>query len=503
MGKLAQKTVKNSIYSVLEFGWPILLAIFVTPFIVKKLGIDAYGVWALVSVVLGFFALLDLGLTSASIKYIAEEYGKRDFRRINKIINSALLVYLLIGAIGGLTIFLSANVLVTKILNVPQNLINVAKFAFYLASLGFLINVISGVFACIPKAIQRYDVSTKINLFIGTLASVSNVSLLYLGFGLKGIVVLNLIISLLSLIIYFTIDKMILSEMRIRLFFDKKIFFMLLRYGLLVISTSIAGLIILQLDKFLIGAILGVGLVTFYVIPGSVAIKLQGLTVAVVAVVLPVSSMLSGTKQVEKLKALYLKGTKLILILITAITVPLLIFSYKFLFYWMGSDFAQKSGVVMMLLVATYYFLSLVSVPWNISFGLGKIKMNAVFSWLIAFLNVLLLIILLKPFGILGAAWAYLLSVIFIAPLNIIYIERKILNFSGFEFWKIYAKITFVGLLQALIVLLLTRFAFDIFSTLGLMIFSILIFPLIYIVLGFFKEEDKELVNTVLSFLKH
>jgi O-antigen/teichoic acid export membrane protein len=502
LGKLAEKTVKNSIYSVLEFGWPILLAILVTPFIVKKLGVDAYGVWALVSVVLGFFALLDLGIGTAAIKYIAQGYGEKDFEGINKIINSTLFVFFIIGSAGAVIIFVLTIPLVTKILNIPKNLVNVAEFAFYLASLGFLFNMINGVFACVPKAVQKYHISTTISLIIGTLSSVLTVLLLYLGFGLKGIIVLSLAISFLSLFIYIKVDKKILPKLIIRPVFDKKTFFMLFKYGIVVLATTVSGLIVLQLDKFLIGVTLSMAMVTFYVVPGNIAFKISGLTAAMVGVVLPVSSALQGTNQTEKIKSLYFKGTKFILIIITAISVPLLVFSHRFLFYWMGSDFAKQSSVVMMLLVATYYILSLNAVPWNISYGLGKIKMNAVFFGIIAFLNIGLLLILIKPFGILGAAWAYLLSVIFIVPLNIVYIERKILYLSGLEFWKICAKIAFVGLLQGAVVFFLAKLSFNLISTLGLMALSVLFFPLIYYVLGFFKEEDRELLKISLNFLK-
>lgn len=493
--ELAKKTVKNSFYGVIEFGWPVLTALLATPYIIRRLGVDAYGVLALITVVLGFFALLDLGLTYASIKYIAEEYSKKNLGNINKIINSTLFVYIIMGGIGLIIISLGSNIITTKLLNVSENLVEVTKFSFYIASFGFLINMVNGVFASIPKAVQRFDVSTIISVFIGTLTTASMVLLLYLGFWLKELVILNLAISFLSVVIYLIASKKLIPKLVIRPAFDKETFFKLLKYGSLFLFASISGLLVFHLDKFLIGAMLNISLVTYYVVPGNIAVKIQGLTSAMVAIVLPLSSMLSSKNQIDKIRALYFKGTKFILMIITMISVPLLVFSGKFLLYWLGPEFAAKSTTVMMMLVATYYFLSIAGVIWNISYGLGKAKINALFAFLTAFINIVLIFFLIKRLEIIGVALAYLISAVITTPLAVIYIERKVLKLSGFEFFRIYSRILFVGIIQGFIVFILERAASNMISVLALMVLSVFIFPLIYFLLGFFKDEDKQVVD--------
>lgn len=60
MSNFTKKLVKNSFYGILEFAWPVILSLAATPYIVHKLGVDAFGILALVSVTLGFFGVLEL-----------------------------------------------------------------------------------------------------------------------------------------------------------------------------------------------------------------------------------------------------------------------------------------------------------------------------------------------------------------------------------------------------------------------------------------------------------
>ena len=47
--------------------------------VVETLGDSSYGIYALVGTVIGYFALLDLGLGNAVVKYVAEYSGQKDF----------------------------------------------------------------------------------------------------------------------------------------------------------------------------------------------------------------------------------------------------------------------------------------------------------------------------------------------------------------------------------------------------------------------------------------
>ncbi len=494
-----KKFVKNSLYGVLEFAWPILLSIAVTPFIVRQLGIDAYGILSIVSVTLGFFAIFDLGLGLAAVRDIAEHYEKKDYIEINRVLSSILLTYLVIGTFGALVIVFAADFLTTQVINIPAQYLEVAKFAFYVAAFGFLFNMIIGVLGSIPKAIQRYDVSTKISIVFGTLTSLLMVLILYLGYGLKEVVILNLGISIVTGIVYIIVAKRLIPQIKIRFKFYKDIFFRLFKFGGFFLITGISGMVLLQLDKLLIGSLISVSLVTFYVIPSSITQRIQGLITSSVNILFPVTSALHGTGQIEKLQKVYRSVVKVVLVIATSIAVPVFIFAGQFLLYWLGPDFARESTTVMMFLVPTYLILGITSVPWSICLGVGKSNINALFSVLVAVLNVLLIFVLYKPFGLNGVAAAYFLSVIFINPVAINYIERKILKLSGYEFWSIYYKILLLAVIQGTISLMFIPLANSFLTTILLMGITALILPVLYTLFKMPSEEERKLFSFLVN----
>src|SRR4051812_735630 len=94
--------VRNVGFNFLSQFWFAALAIVVTPYIVRTLGASLFGVYIIVSAVLGYFAFLDLGLGSALTKYIAEYEAIGDMRRVGRTMQTAFAIYLGLGVIGAL-----------------------------------------------------------------------------------------------------------------------------------------------------------------------------------------------------------------------------------------------------------------------------------------------------------------------------------------------------------------------------------------------------------------
>lgn len=496
---LTRRTVKNSIYSMLEFGWPIIIALFASPFIVHHLGPDAYGVLSIVGITLGVFGFLDLGMGGAAIRQFAERYERGDTDGFNRVLATVMAFYLIIGSVGALLIAVMTNPLVTRLLSIPKSLQSIASFAFYLSALGFMFALVNGMFGSIPKAIQRYDVATKLNVVLGTVNTLTTVGILYLGYGLREVTIGSLVVTVITLPAAFFIAKRLVPTLRVRPHLDVPLLKELSTFGGYFLLSSIGVTLLYQLDKLLIGSFLGVAAVTYYVVPGNLAQKIQGLIGAAAAVAFPVSSALLGTGQRDQLLKLYREGTRMAFILATAIAVPMAVFSHRFLTTWMGAEVAGHSSLVYVLLIATYYLLGVTSVPWNISFGSGRAQVNAIFTFGIAFADIAVFLLLIKPFGIVGAAAAYLLSAVVGVPVLISYIERKVIGLSGLEYVKIWWRIGLVGVLQGILAWLALPLAVNVYATLALMAASAVSFLGIYVLLGFWTEGDKRLLTMVVE----
>ncbi len=447
---LANKTIKNALSGIIGFAWPILLALVSMPYIVHKMGNDVYGVLVLVISVLGFFAFLDLGVTNASIKYISEAYVRDDIDEIGKIIGSSLLLYLITGIGGGLVIIVITNSMVQRILDIPPAYHTDSIFAFRLAAFGFVLNMILGVFSAIPKALQRYDISTRINVSVSSLLTFTTIVLLYFGYGLREVVIANFFSSLVSLGLYITVVKKMLPTVVLRFSIDSATLKKLFTFGAFSLLVMISTTTQFQLDRILIGTYSGSAQVAYYAVPASIAFRIHGFVANIMGVVFPLCSELHATGQKLKLRELYLKASKYAFIVAISITTPLVVLSGQVMKYWMGNEYALKGSLVLILLTISSFFVSLSIIPALLLDGIGKPRVNAFFSVLSALLNILLCILLIPRYGVTGAALANLANFVLVV-LYLVTVDMRILHIGLFSFvTEIWSRPLAAALVQGL-----------------------------------------------------
>lgn len=487
---LLKRTANNSIAGFISFVWPIALYLAATPYIVFKLGKDEFGILSLVTVVLGFFALLDMGFSSASMKYVSEYHAKKDLQTTNHIVRVSISVYLVMGVIGALAIALLTNTIVTRILRIPAELVNVARFAFYVASFGFVANTMTIVFSSIPKALQRYDISTKISILVSTGTILLTVIALHFGYRLREVVIVNLSMSLVGVFCFVVVSKRLMPGLSLALSFERTAFKRLFFFGGYSFINEICGKAWFQFDRLIIGAMMGTSYVTYYVVPATLATRIHGLVSSITNVLFPLSSDLVATNQMARLKQVYLRATKYTLVLSTAISLPLFALSHTILSLWMGAEFAKNSSYVMSLLALSYCLVSMAVIPYYFFNGLNKPQVNAFYGVINGVANVTSCLLLVPRLGLKGAAISSLIGIASL-PAFIYHITRA-MDLNMRELLRtIYLKIIAAGAAELIITRLLSNVITSLPSLLLLYPVCVISFVLVLYGLRYFDEEDR------------
>ena len=68
----AKGLARNILFSVATQAWIIVLSLVTIRIVIHGVGADAYGVFLIASLLLGYVAFLDLGLTPAVVRSIAQ-----------------------------------------------------------------------------------------------------------------------------------------------------------------------------------------------------------------------------------------------------------------------------------------------------------------------------------------------------------------------------------------------------------------------------------------------
>lgn len=499
--KIGERTLNNALFNAISSLLPLALSFFFWPYIVSSLGEASYGVFALVGTVIGYFALLDLGLGSAIVKYVAEYAGQQDHDRVQGVIGTAISVFMAAGAIGVLLILAIARVLATKWMKVPPELVDAAYHSFCAASAGFFFTMQVNLLTSVINGLNRYDISSVTMAVMGAVTTIGAAALLYAGFGLLAVVWLNVIIPLLTSLFYLVLIRRLLPDISLRLMCKTDAFKRILHFGMYSLLGRITDVVSHQGTLLIIGAILGVTAVTYYVIPFMILSRMTNLLVRIGMVIFPAISELQGQQRQEAIRDLYLTSSRIILSLAVAFTVPMLIFGIRFLHLWMGPDFAEQGGIPLLLITIAVFFSQCTNVPTFVANGLGQPKIGG----LAAISSAMLFIALMIPGaiygGIIGVAMADALSSAVIGPIFIWYVNRHVVGLSTlYLLKKAYGRPLLAGVATALPLLLVPQSTIqNIFLLLAVMGSGMGLYFIIALLLGVYQSRERNVLMRYLA----
>src|ERR1700757_3153592 len=92
--------VKNVSSSWIALGTNVLVGIFLSPFMLHRLGDAAFGIWVLIFSITGYYGLFDLGIRSSLVRYVSTYTAKKDSIGLAKLISTSLATYTAIGAVA-------------------------------------------------------------------------------------------------------------------------------------------------------------------------------------------------------------------------------------------------------------------------------------------------------------------------------------------------------------------------------------------------------------------
>lgn len=473
--------------------------LFFTPLIVKNLGSESYGLQSLVNVIIGFLMVADMGLDIPVTKSVAEFRAKNETIKLNELLNSTLVIYLLIGCVGLIFLVGLSPILADYVFKVPDEYRDRSVYVFYLAGFGF----VGGLFSMWGRAIfdgfLRYDISNGINVISNLLSITIGTILVVNGYGVVVYVLVRVAFTFLTGFAYLIVGKRLLQKFSVSINVSKTVWDMLktqIGYGFLL---RISGIITSRLDQVLIGIWIGVAAVGYYSIPLLILTSLTGLLNSMTHYLFPQMSELSGTGKVEELKDLFIKASRYVGILAFVIYTPFIVFGSKFLHLWVGDSIANNSSTVFMFLLVAGILSALSAAIVNFYLvAIGRLNLFTKYILIRSGSIGLLMLFTISSIGLNGAG----LAMVFGSFLDIIYcflITRNFLKINVFSlFIGLYLKLTIISIVVGLGVkyLLLEHIhniTFLLISGFGYFI----VFILFSFLLKIFNQEDLDLFKTM------
>ncbi len=431
-GLLARNTLLNFIGQAV----PLLVGVVTIPFIVRGLGTERFGLLSLAWVILGYFSFFDLGLGWATTKFVAEALGKGEEDQIPSLVWTAVTAQAILGAIGAIVLAGITPLLVERILKIPLELLTEAKATFYFLALSVPVVLVSGSFRGVLEATQRFDLVNAVKIPVSALTFLLPLIGLWLGFSLPGIVALILLARVGALVVFAVINFRI--SPRLRKYSAPFYFFSrLISFGGWITVSSVINPILTYFDRFLIGSLVSMDAAAYYAAPHEAITRLQIIPSSLTATLFPAFSTLEGTKDRQKIAALFARSVKYILLVLGPVVITVLIFAEEILQLWLGQEFAKESTAVMQILGLGILVNSLAYVPSTFLSGTGRADIPAKLRLLEFPIYIAIAWLLVKQWKIQGAAGAWTLRVtldaflLFRAAFKIYRIAPRLLALNG------------------------------------------------------------------------
>ena len=405
---MGQVLVRNAIINVMGRVAPLLVAIFVIPILIKGMGVERFGILSLAWMLVGYFSLFDLGIGRALTKMVAEKLGTGNDRELPQVIWTSLLLMLILGAIGALVLGLLSPWLAYKILKIPVALQEETLHTFYLLALSVPVVICSACLRGVLEAKQRFGLINLVSIGIGSFTYLAPALVLLISNRLLPIVAVLVVVRLVVFGVFLFLCLDILPSLRKSVAVNRQILRPLLHFGGWLTVSNILSPLMDKLDRFLIGSLISVSAVAYYVTPYEVVTKFWIIPSAVAGVMFPAFST-SFAQDCNRTAMLFSRAVKSIVLLLFPIVLIVLMFAEESLTLWLGQEFAQKSTFVLQCLSLGIFVNSIAYISSALIQGVGRPDWTAKLHLLELPFYLICVWWMTSAFGIKGAAMAWLL----------------------------------------------------------------------------------------------
>ncbi|WP_348260834.1 oligosaccharide flippase family protein [Telmatobacter sp. DSM 110680] len=401
-GSTGRKLLMGSIFRIANLAGAVASSLFLMPLIVHHLGDRVYGFWSLAWTFIGYYGLLDFGLSSAVSQYLSIAIGRKDEAESQAVFNTALRLQSILGVVAlAITVGLAAA---TPLLcHDPNDAAFFWKVIVVLginAAISFPVRVYTGIL----ESELRFDVQSGLD-FLGLVLRTGLITWAVLsGGGLLALALASLVGAIPIVVLQVALARRESPWARIsRTPFDRKRSKAFLSYSIYTFIATSADTLRYQLDPLVISAFIGLVAVTHYRIAGVFARYYVEALLALMRLFQPLLSRHHGAGDDEAVERVFYFATKVTLSVSVFICAVVIAYGKPFIALWMGVKYQDAYPAMVVLSIAV--FLDVCQSPSvGLLYSTFNHKYYTYMNLAEGLLNLAFSIALVRPMGILGVA---------------------------------------------------------------------------------------------------
>ena len=444
--KFGKLLVKNTFSNYLSTVVKIGSSIFLTYFLVKGLGPEFYGFWALLWSVFVYSLLLDLGFGKAVEKYSAEVSFSGDMDKFNSIISTIIFGYCIVAffvlAIGFGMSFYLGDIFTLNVGEYARNTVYYRK-VFMLFTLGIAIVFPTGVFPTILLGMQRSYLRNYV-IVANKLIELAGVwYIFHTEHSLMTLIIFTTSINFLSNIVMAIMAFRLMPGLKLRFRFIKlKTLKYIADFSFYTYLLTICDLIIFQTDRVVLGIFVGMGSVAMYQIATKVPQLISIASTQFQSNLAPIAAILHKSGDKEKLEETMFNSTRITVFICTGVFTVFIPLVHPILYAWLKINDSETITLAYILIASMFVLIIFRDTAKHFLLMTGYHRLLTKVAIIEAGSNLLLSIIFIKLYGAIGVGIGTLIPNVIISLMIIFPLAAKLSGISTFGYMlKVYLPV--------------------------------------------------------------
>ena len=404
------------------------VTLLLTPFVLHQLGASRYGVWVLTSSVIGYYGLLDLGFRGGVTQFLTRYLAVGDYRKASECMSSAVTALSVVAVVIVVLSILIAW-LAPHMFTLPPEIEPEAFWCILIVGCASALQFVFFPFAAVFTARQRFDLANIIGIGTRLLTAGGVFLALKLGYGLIGVSAATCGASALDYLIRWRVSRAIAPGLEISPGLAN---WARLReiasFGTWNFQISVSTYAELHAQTLIISFMLTIAAAGHYALATGLIAQISSVLGPIGQVMYPAAATLYARQEFDGLQRLLRDGSRLVMLAAVTVVLIALFWAEDFYRLWIGQQyltgdpFPSVATLMQILLIATLPSYT-ANIAGQILLASGRVKLLAFSLICGSVLNVTLMFILIRPFGLIGVATASVTGALLV---NLVLIPRAL-----------------------------------------------------------------------------
>ncbi len=401
----AKRFFFSVLWSWLGVATNLFTGIFLAPYIIRKLGAERYGIWALSFALIEYFWVFDLGFRSAVVNFVSRFRTRGEPENVNQIINTALAYFLAMsGVLALLTLGGSGQAHRLFVISEAHR----PEFARLVLLIGFswAAGLVFSVFQASLEAYQQFKVYNHIWIATLMVRSFGCAVLLYFGYGVIALGAMVVISQSLGYLLNFLAFRRVFPELRFSTALVLKTRMReMLGYGRDSFLAMSSNMFLNQGPAIMVGHFLPTAFVGYYSIPSRLLQYAVDALARIGFVTAPNTAELVARGRMDHVLSLGMYLNRYCFALFMPFCLFLMVYGRELIQVWVPAFTAYSAPLLLPFALSTAIATAGQFNSSSILWGMAK---HRVYAYTLIVESILLLAgmaIAIPAYGLLGAAW--------------------------------------------------------------------------------------------------